>query len=483
MPTGQQEHQYHLSAKTGSSSPANGLIQMDAPQPYNPCYYSLDTWARSRSNLVPETIMPPQEYTDPWGMGSGSYLLSPTHSTKRMDHQTQSQYSYYPASPSKVTSASIMGPSPNMGQSSPEVQQHRDQDESMEWKSNCITSPSFDQQNGYSYSTPLGPSGNPISAMRAPPLSPPFSISSHSPSLSRDSTSPLNTLPTALTTSPPTSIAGNSEEDFGADPPYSQLIFEALRHTPGQKLPLQGIYSWFEKNTTKAKDQNSKGWQNSIRHNLSMNAGFEAIKEEAAPGKKAVNFWRLTKEASRRGIQSTTRYRKQANHRKAISPGPPVPQRQRSGSKGGRASKSAAQMRHHVQDKRKEQYRSRPPMHQSPRYYSPLPAPSSPSSPLPHQQQINPSLDPSAVPMPHYHAPHSLAPAPNGLVQVYDHSTLIGCTSPPPGDNQVFCDPVDPGTNYAAFDRAHLGWYGLPSGFNNGPMIGSERPADLHLGV
>jgi hypothetical protein len=61
-------------------------------------------------------------------------------------------------------------------------------------------------------------------------------------------------------------------EDTNADPPYSQLIYEALFTAPGKKLPLQGIYLWFEKNTAKGRDRGSKGWQNSIRHNLSMNA-------------------------------------------------------------------------------------------------------------------------------------------------------------------------------------------------------------------
>jgi hypothetical protein len=57
--------------------------------------------------------------------------------------------------------------------------------------------------------------------------------------------------------------------------PYSQLIYQALASSPGMKLPLQDIYCWFQKYTTKGKDPNSKGWQNSIRHNLSMNAvGF-----------------------------------------------------------------------------------------------------------------------------------------------------------------------------------------------------------------
>ena len=56
-----------------------------------------------------------------------------------------------------------------------------------------------------------------------------------------------------------------------SDIPYSGLIEAALRRAPGNKLSLQGIYKWFRENTLKGQDK-SKGWQNSIRHNLSMNA-------------------------------------------------------------------------------------------------------------------------------------------------------------------------------------------------------------------
>lgn len=53
--------------------------------------------------------------------------------------------------------------------------------------------------------------------------------------------------------------------------PYAQLIYRALRDAPGYGMVLKDIYDWFEKNTDKAKNPLSKGWQNSIRHNLSMN--------------------------------------------------------------------------------------------------------------------------------------------------------------------------------------------------------------------
>jgi len=54
--------------------------------------------------------------------------------------------------------------------------------------------------------------------------------------------------------------------------PYAQLIYRALKSVPGHSMVLKDIYEWFEKNTDKPQTSTSaKGWQNSIRHNLSMN--------------------------------------------------------------------------------------------------------------------------------------------------------------------------------------------------------------------
>ena len=53
--------------------------------------------------------------------------------------------------------------------------------------------------------------------------------------------------------------------------PYAQLIYKALMSAPAHKMVLKEIYEWFERNTDKARNNSSKGWQNSIRHNLSMN--------------------------------------------------------------------------------------------------------------------------------------------------------------------------------------------------------------------
>jgi hypothetical protein len=53
--------------------------------------------------------------------------------------------------------------------------------------------------------------------------------------------------------------------------PYAQLIYQALLNAPEHTMILRDIYDWFKDHTDKASASETKGWQNSIRHNLSMN--------------------------------------------------------------------------------------------------------------------------------------------------------------------------------------------------------------------
>lgn len=55
------------------------------------------------------------------------------------------------------------------------------------------------------------------------------------------------------------------------EPPYAKLIYQALMAAPRYRMVLRDIYDWIGRNTDKAKDPAFKGWQNSVRHNLSMN--------------------------------------------------------------------------------------------------------------------------------------------------------------------------------------------------------------------
>lgn len=90
--------------------------------------------------------------------------------------------------------------------------------------------------------------------------------------------------PASILASSPTSIAARTPVPTQAplpamlgrreeknDEPYAKLIYRALMAQPDYTMTLQELYQWFRDNTTKAKNEKG-GWQNSIRHNLSMNA-------------------------------------------------------------------------------------------------------------------------------------------------------------------------------------------------------------------
>lgn len=61
------------------------------------------------------------------------------------------------------------------------------------------------------------------------------------------------------------------EEDAEPNEPYNKLLHRCLLQQPNLELLLKDIYEWFRLNTDKGRDPRQKGWQNSIRHNLSMN--------------------------------------------------------------------------------------------------------------------------------------------------------------------------------------------------------------------
>ncbi|KAI4205870.1 MAG: hypothetical protein LQ350_000055 [Teloschistes chrysophthalmus] len=139
---------------------------------------------------------------------------------------------------------------------------------------------------------------------------------------------------------------GEETDDNNIDSePYAQLICRALKSAPGHKMVLKDIYRWFEKNTNKARS-GSKGWQNSIRHNLSMNGGFRKVDQEPPTDDAKRGFiWVLEPAAERDGVKSTTRYRKTGSNKRAVRTRHPAPERQRSGARGGKAARNFAKIR------------------------------------------------------------------------------------------------------------------------------------------
>ncbi|KAB5549581.1 hypothetical protein GE09DRAFT_1223401 [Coniochaeta sp. 2T2.1] len=114
------------------------------------------------------------------------------------------------------------------------------------------------------------------------------------------------------------SVPASPNTNKPVETPYAQLIYQALMSTSRHAMKLQEIYQWFIQNTDKGKPGQGTGWQNSVRHNLSMNGAFERrpIKDAASDGdysspsgtSKPATEWVLVDEYVD-GVLSTTRYR------------------------------------------------------------------------------------------------------------------------------------------------------------------------------
>ncbi|OJJ03573.1 hypothetical protein ASPVEDRAFT_43054 [Aspergillus versicolor CBS 583.65] len=505
-----------------------------------------DSWSDSSSSS-PDAKIPYHQQQQPWGVEPAmSCSLFSSHPQSPIEPPSDGLPRIIPSTGGHVPELS--GPPMAPGYSSsrqlrPEMRRLPAGKDMSNWvhaESPEVPPSFFSLYKAPSYS--VGPSFTPHSQAPSPPANPTMTTG-----LSPTSTSaPYHALPLGVLSPPPIKLKADREaappanpeetEETSADPPYSQLIFDALDAAPGKKLPLQGIYQWFEKNTAKGRDPGSKGWQNSIRHNLSMNAvsiiismisvalltpeiwqGFEAVREDPVPGKKPVNYWRLTDDAAENGIQSTTRYRKQTNYKKSAVSDPPAPQRQRSGAKGGKATKITAKYRglaHNMNNMSLEEYRRERAYRQQQQFHH-LRSLQNYS----HQQQLQQQR---RLPKDFLHAQYLhptspmtaataattattttpaagttvLSPVNAGgttsttgrmprppAVQSFNLGNFVGCANAAPcttvAPTPIYCDMAGPSSDCLVFDTGFMGMGGVHSPFS----VSEISASDLQVGL
>ncbi|KAG5948086.1 hypothetical protein E4U59_004561 [Claviceps monticola] len=77
---------------------------------------------------------------------------------------------------------------------------------------------------------------------------------------------------------------------------YAQLITQAIINAPDGKLNLNGIYTFITKSYSYYRHQQAYSWQNSIRHNLSLNKSFDKVARSTDEPGKGMK-WQLIPEA------------------------------------------------------------------------------------------------------------------------------------------------------------------------------------------
>ncbi|XP_078611593.1 forkhead box protein K1-like isoform X20 [Branchiostoma floridae x Branchiostoma japonicum] len=150
-----------------------------------------------------------------------------------------------------------------------------------------------------------------ISAANSAPSSPRSRTSTHKASVAQALQRAAEYAAAAMEEKEGQSTSEESGAQDNSKPPYSyaQLIVQAITSANDKQLTLSGIYAHITKNYPYYRTAD-KGWQNSIRHNLSLNRYFIKVpRSQEEPGKGS--FWRIDPSCEAKLTEQAWRRRRQ----------------------------------------------------------------------------------------------------------------------------------------------------------------------------
>ncbi|KAJ4264733.1 transcription factor [Fusarium torreyae] len=102
---------------------------------------------------------------------------------------------------------------------------------------------------------------------------------------------------------------------------YAQMITQAILNAPDGKLNLNGIYNYIMNTYAYYRHQQAAGWQNSIRHNLSLNKSFDKVARSTDEPGKGMK-WQIVPEAREEMVRNAYRVGR-GGHRGSSAPSSP----------------------------------------------------------------------------------------------------------------------------------------------------------------
>ncbi|WZH42578.1 hypothetical protein QYS62_003574 [Fusarium acuminatum] len=141
-------------------------------------------------------------------------------------------------------------------------------------------------------------------------------------------TSAQSVLKSPATSTPAVMVGANGvdlsqDENQHIKPQYSyaQMITQAILNAPDGKLNLNGIYNYIMNTYAYYRHQQAAGWQNSIRHNLSLNKSFDKVARSTDEPGKGMK-WQIVPEARDEMIKNAYRVGR-GGHRGSSAPSSP----------------------------------------------------------------------------------------------------------------------------------------------------------------